>query len=208
MPTVAQQIVAAGTAEIGVHEIPPRSNRGPRVEFFQSLDWLAGGGYAWCVDFAWGFATWHAVLTPLVGKPNPYPTASVAQLEAWARQHGWVAHGPKPGDLCCLGGHHVTIYHHALPGGSPNFAGLGGNQSDQVKISEYAVSSITTLVRPPASLTVLPEPGKKPRFEVVTGDGEKARVVFTSPSMDKALGRAGKILAGPARVVTIRERRR
>src|SRR6185503_19081278 len=46
-----QQILEAAKAELGVQEHPPGSNRGQRVEFFQTFDWLAGGGYAWCVDF-------------------------------------------------------------------------------------------------------------------------------------------------------------
>ena len=189
--TVAQEIIAAAEAELGVIEKPLGSNRGARVEFFQTFDWLAGGGYAWCVSFAWGYVVWHAVLK----KPNPYSTASVGQLEAWARKNGWAVPvgSIKIGDLACFSGNHVTIVHHLLPGGE-KLAGIGGNQSDSVKVSEYPRSSVTTVVRVPAKFSP-PAPAKrKPIYEVVRGEGEKARVVYTFPSLDAAASKAAELI--------------
>jgi hypothetical protein len=190
--TITQKIIAAAEAELGVTEHPPGSNRGARVEFFQSLDWLAGGGYPWCVDFAWDYVIWYAVLK----LPNPYPTAAVEQLETWAGEHEWdvpVA-SISPADLACLGhGRHVTIVHHLLPGGT-RFAGIGGNQSDSVRISEYDRADISTLIRVPARFSPPPPAKRKPIYEVVRGEGEKARVVYTSRSLDKAAGKVTELI--------------
>ncbi len=189
--TIAQSIIAVAESELGVTEQPLGSNRGKRVEFYQSFDWLAGGGYAWCVSFSWGFVVWGSVLE----KPNPYPTASVGQLETWARKNGWAVPvgSLRFGDLACFGGNHVTIVHHLLPGGT-KFAGIGGNQADSVKVSEYPRSAVTTVVRVPAKFSP-PAPAKrKPIYEVVRGEGEKARVVYTSPSLDAAATKAAELI--------------
>lgn len=190
--TIAQRIIAVAEAELGVTEQPPGSNRGQRVEHYQSFDWLTGGGYAWCVSFAWGFVVWHSVLK----KPNPYPTASVAQLAGWGERNGWAVPvaSIRIGDLACLGnGRHVTIVHHLLPGGS-RFAGIGGNQSDSVRVSEYDRSDITTLLRVPSKLAPPKPAPTPPKYEVVRGEGEKERVVYTGPRAG-ALKALDKVLA-------------
>lgn len=198
--TTGQQILEAAKGELGVQEQPLGSNRGKRVEFFQSLDWLAGGGYAWCVDFAWGYCTWYATLK----KPNPYPTAAVFQLEAWAREHGWAVKGPpKLGDLMCFNGHHVTLF--SGTAGPGMFHGLGGNQADRVKYSDYALSSVSTIIRVPSKMTP-PKPKPKPRFEVVRGEGERARVVATVPTLAKAFDKAQDIFNKGGHGVRIRKK--
>jgi hypothetical protein len=198
-PSPGQLVLAAAKKELGVHEVPAGSNRGPRVEFFQSLDWLAGGGYAWCVCFAWDYCVWHEALK----LKNPYPTAAVFQLEAWARKNGWSVTGPpRIGDLMCFGGRHVTIF---ADGGGSSFRGLGGNQADQVKYSDYSLSSVTTKVRIPAKYADHGPPPKRPRFEIVRGEGEKARVVATVRGVTKALEKAQDILNKGGHGVRIRK---
>lgn len=198
--SVGKRIIAEATRELGVAEQPPGSNRGPKVEQYQQHDWIPGGGYPWCVSFAWGFTVWHRVL----GRPNPYPTASVAQLAAWARKNGWAVANPQPGDLVCLGGgRHVTIYLGAT--GNGWFDGLGGNQSHRVQISRYRASDITTVVRVKASPKAAPPPARKPRWEVVRGDGERTRVVYTGTAR-LALERVRRLVRN-GRDATIRRRR-
>lgn len=196
-------VLEAAEREIGVREDPPGSNRGKRVEFYQSLTWLPGSGWPWCVAFAWCFCVWYKTLRT----KNPYPTASVEQLEAWARAHGWAVNGPpQPGDLLCLNhGQHVTIC--AVPPRNGYVKCLGGNQRDQVCYSEYKLSSVTTIVRVPKRLTKKNTPAEKaaPRYEVVKGEGEKARVVFTG-RLGKAQQVAGNALRAGARVVRIRRK--
>lgn len=172
--SVARRIIAAAEAELGAAEQPLGSNRGPKVEEYQEHDWIPGGGYAYCVSFAWGYIVWHKVLR----RPNPYPTASVAQLAAWAARNGWAVpvHQARVGDLICLGGgRHVTILHRDA--GNGWFDGLGGNQDHRVKISRYRFADATCVIR--VRDTEAPPPARKPRWEVVRGDGERTRVVYT-----------------------------
>ena len=199
---MSNPVLQAAERELGVHEEPAGSNRGKRVEFYQSLDWLTGGGYPWCVDFAWCYVVWYAVLK----KKNPYPTASVAQLEAWARKNGWLGIGaPQPGDLLCLNhGQHVTIC--AAKPANGYVRCLGGNQSDSVNYTTYKLSSVTTIVRIPKRLTPknTPKPSKPPRYEVVVGE-EGRKVVFAG-RLGKATEAARKALAAGAKIVRIRRR--
>lgn len=196
--SVEKRIVAVAEMEIGEAEQPLGSNRGPAVEEYQKHDWIPGGGYPWCVSFAWGWVVWHKVLK----RPNPYPTASVAQLAAWARRNGWTVPKPKRGNLVCLGGgRHVTIYLRDV--GAGWFDGLGGNQEHRVQISRYRTSDITTVIR--VKDTAAPAPARKPRWEVVRGDGERARVVYTGTAR-LALERVRRLVRN-GRDATIRRRR-
>lgn len=195
---VAARVVAAAEMEIGEAEQPLGSNRGPAVEEYQKRDWIPGGGYPWCVSFAWGWVVWHKAL----GRPNPYPTASVAQLAAWATKNGWTVPKPQRGDLVCLGGgRHVTIYLGAT--GDGRFDGLGGNQDHRVKVSSYRVADITCVIR--VKDTEAPPPAPKPRWEVVRGDGERTRVVYTGTAR-LALERVRRLVRN-GRDATIRRRR-
>lgn len=203
---VGLRIVEAARAELGVKEVPLGSNRGPKVQVYQSSTWLGGTGWPWCVAFAWCWIVWGQVLK----KPCPYPTAAVEQLESWARKNGWAAVGPpRIGDLACLNhGEHVTIVS-ALPADGM-FAGLGGNQGHMVKTSMYRVSSITTLVRVPLVLhsSITGQQNKPPVYELVRGEGQKARVVFRDKSLDKVLGKAATLFARGVRGVKIRKRKK
>ncbi len=200
--SLGNRIVAAAEAEIGESEEPAGSNRGPRVELYQSFDWIPGGGYPWCVSFAWGYVVWHRVL----GRPCPYPTASVAQLAAWAQKNGWAVpvHQARVGDLICLGGgRHVTILRRDNRDGT--FDGLGGNQEHRVRVSRYRFADATCVIRvkgKPAG----PAPARKPRWEVVRGDGERPRVVYTGNAR-LALERVRRLVMR-GRDATIRRRSR
>lgn len=198
--SIAEDILDAAEREIGVKEEPMGSNKGKRVRYYQSLTWYNSTGWPWCVAFAWCFVVWHSALK----KKNPYPTASVEQLEDWARKHNWDVPitSVRSGDLCCFGGDHVTIYSHGLSGGF--FRGLGGNQNNQVQYSNYPLSRITTVVRVPQRVGT-PNEAKPPRYEVIKGEGEKAQVVFTG-KLGTALQSARNALRAGARTVRIRRR--
>jgi hypothetical protein len=174
------------------------SNTGPDVRRYQDLTWFAGTtGWPWCVAYAWEWVVWKLTLQ----KPCPYKTASVEQLERWARTNGWSAAKPmKVGDLACLGGGHVTIVERVNNNGT--FVGLGGNQRNMVTRSTYATAAVTTLVRVPARLAPVTETSG-PLWEVVRGEGEKARVVYRSRKLTKATQKAGSILRKGATGVRI-----
>lgn len=198
-------VLEAAERELGVHEEPMGSNAGPRVRLYQSLTWLPGTGWPWCVAFAWCYVVWSQVLQ----KKCPYPTASVAQLEAWARTHGWAVGGPpRPGDLCCINhGQHVTIYARPRRNLAGWFVGLGGNQANRVQYSDYRLSSVTTIIRIPKRLTPknTPLPSVTPVYEVVKGEGERSKVIFTG-RLGKAQKAAGNALRAGARLVRIRRK--
>jgi hypothetical protein len=199
MPNLPDLIIDVAEAELGCTENPPGSNRGQCVQRYQATTWLPGSGWPWCVAFAWTYVVWTKVLR----KPCPYPTASVEQLESWARTHGWsVPVGMlRRGDLACLNhGEHVTIVHHPLPRGEA-FAAIGGNQGNQVKISEYPRSAITTLIRVPVRLSPVPA-AKPPRYEVVRGEGGQRKVVYLGGKA-KALQVVHNLVDKGARKVTV-----
>lgn len=197
--TVGAQIIEAARRELGVVEIPMGSNSGPRVRVYQDSTWFAGTtSWPWCVAFAWTWLLWGQVLK----KPCPYKTAAVEQLEKWARVNGWAATAPpKVGDLACFGGDHVTVVEKISADGT--FVGLGGNQNNMVKRTVYQVSAITTLVRVPAKVVPPAAEVTGPMWEVVRGEGEKARTVYRSRKLTAATQKAGQILAKGAKGVRI-----
>lgn len=84
---------AAARADIGVSEVPPGSNRGPRIEQMLALCGL-GGGYPWCAAAVsqWG--------TDALGKAWPMPlTADCDVLLDFARRKGILSALPEPGDI-------------------------------------------------------------------------------------------------------------
>lgn len=205
--TTGQRIVEMAEQELGVKEIPDGSNSGPRVRDYQNTTWFAGTtGWPWCVAFAWTFTVWTRVLK----KNCPYKTASVAQLEAWARKNGWAGKPPlRVGDLACLNhGEHVTIV--ANPDVSAGlFVGLGGNQGNSVCKRAYRTSAVTTIVRVPPVIhsSISDNPAKSPVYELVRGEGGQAKVVFRNRNLDRVLGRAASILAKGATSVRVRKRK-
>tara|TARA_R110002094_G_C4916009_1_gene211265 strand:+ start:1654 stop:2256 length:603 start_codon:yes stop_codon:yes gene_type:complete len=77
--TTALMLVELATGEIGVRELPTNSNRGRRVEEFQSATWLDGTGWAWCA----AFICW---LCREAGVKNRPQTAGAWDFERWARK--------------------------------------------------------------------------------------------------------------------------
>lgn len=200
--TVAQRILVTARGELGVHEVPDGSNRGPQVDVYRRTTWLSTRtGWPWCVAFAWTWVTWKQVLE----KPCPYPTASVAQLESWARKHGYTVGTGLPGDLACLGGRHVTIAETFNRKGD-SFVGLGGNQANAVRRSNYRISAVTTWIRP-GLVHDPPPPVRAPVYELVRGEGERSKIVFKSRDLGAVTRRAKKVLKAGARSVRIRKRK-
>jgi len=214
----------------GVAEEPMGSNSGRhgkpsgRILMYQAKTWLdnPATGWPWCVAFAWCHVVGEAL-----GRAVPYPTASVAQLWAWASgdgaRSGLVravrgANGMQLGDLAIIvrrtaGGivtewQHVTIVAELSGGGAYC---LGGNQRDRVGTDHYSGSSIYGYVRVLERKTkATDKPPRKPLWEVVIGEGETARVIATGKRL-----RVAKLAAGTlahwmkrGRRVTIRRKRR
>lgn len=75
-------------AEVGVREVPLNSNKGARVQEYQSATWLSGTGWAWCAAFiCWGVLQVRRDLESLsLDLPCNRPeTAGAWDFERWAR---------------------------------------------------------------------------------------------------------------------------
>lgn len=157
-----------------VHEVPMGSNKGPRVEYYQTFDWLAGGGYPWCVDFfqaAWANA----------GHPLPYKTAGAFDLDNWARKHNWDEKVVNliPGDGICLGapvakaGHYCMYLDHT----KTMVETVNGNVSDKVDVRKWPRASIRGCMHIPEVINVPVQ--KPPLYVVVTSVNGHKKVIVT-----------------------------
>lgn len=130
--------------EIGVREMPPGSNRGPRVEVYQRGVYGDGEGYLvgqrWCGRFArWCFET----AAKRLGQPRLFAgwgdLASAAKWRSQAKTHrSWTAE-PAPGRVGLLvrpdGAGHVMLV--AKVEGPPEVAQvvtIEGNEANQVAV--------------------------------------------------------------------------
>ena len=202
-PTPNQRTLAALRFRVGCHEIPAGSNNGPCVNEAQERTWLrvpgpGQQGWPWCV------AEFQLTVWKVFGKEYPRLSAEVCDLAADARDRSLTIPpgAAKPGDWLCLGCDHITclVSRDAAAG---TFVGLGGNQSDAVRESPYQWSRVTAVISTMRLAALLegtgtpvppPKPKRRPVYQVVRGEGEKARVVYTSPSLDAAASKAAELI--------------
>lgn len=155
-----------------VKEEPLGSNRGPRVTYYQSFDFLAGGGYPWCVDFF--LAGWANA-----GRPLPYRTAGAYDMDNWARKVNWDAtiEHLVPGDGVCVGigaGHYCMYLDHT----KTEVETINGNVSDKVDIRRWKRSSIRGYMH--VHETQIIPPVKPPLYVVVTSVNGHKKVIVTA----------------------------
>jgi len=172
--TVNQRIVSFVKGELakGVHEVPMGSNRGPRVEWYQSHDFLAGGGYPWCVT-VWLSACAEA------GAPFPYKSPGAYNLYDWCKKHGYVTSSPNVGDGVCFNlgaGHWATFL---------RFEGnyvvtIDGNVGDRVQECKRPRSVVRGYVNPAKGTP--PAKVKVPLWVVTTSVNGHRQVVVTQRS--------------------------
>lgn len=136
--TMGGAMLRLALKEVGVHEAPMGSNRGTRVEFYQSS--TGAYGLAWCASFC----------------------SKMARLAGFT---GTVSAGAW--DLTDSHGHHIASLHAAMPGDCVSLnEGQGhvgileavhwergvvtlvaGNTGDSVKVSEYPINLIHSICR-------------------------------------------------------------
>lgn len=173
----------------GVHEIPLGSNRGPRVEHYQTYDWIPGGGYPWCISFcqaAWAEGAGHKL---------PWASAGAYDILERAKRDGWTCplSLAVPGDLVIfnVGTGHGAILRAPWKGGSNPVLTVDGNVSDRVALRERSASLVRGVVHIPEKATgpAPPPPpvAKPPMFEVVTGEGDAKKLLYVSGA--KAISR-------------------
>jgi hypothetical protein len=138
-PVAGQLVIAAAAKEVGVQEDPFGSNRGKRVEFYQS----STGAYylAWCASFCWKM--WQVA--------GDYKGATSAG--AWRSTDTL---GTKvslatiqPGDLVSLneGDGHVGLFVR-INDSAKTVTLIAGNTSNSVKELDYSISMIHSICRP------------------------------------------------------------
>jgi hypothetical protein len=168
-------LLATYRAELGVREVPYGSNRGPRVRQYQSS--TGAYGAAWCVSFLqWGF---QQVGVPRIANRS----AGVFYCVDWARRNGLLRYSPKPGYLAAYmwSAGHIGIVEDVSPGG---FMAIEGNASNMVRrkwrdgrntvyIKVPGIDYETKRIVPPPP----PKPAWVPRFQIVAGEGPKAKVL-------------------------------
>ena len=157
----------------GIHEIPPHSNRGPRVEYYQSFDFLAGGGYAWCVDFF--LAAWANA-----GHPMPYKTAGAHDMGNWAKKvnYATVLEHLIPGDGIDfnIGSGHFAMY---LDHSKTQVQVVNGNVGDAVQESTFRRSDIRVCMHIPEIHNIPKKHTKPPLFVVTTSINGHSKVIIT-----------------------------
>ena len=136
--TLSLEALRLAALEIGTAEVPPGSNRGPRVEVYQrgydGAEYLVG--QRWCARFArWCFET----AAKNLGVPSPFAgwKSDLASALKWREQSRlrrcWTS-TPAPGrvalHLTDSGAGHVTIVESVEQG---MVVSVGGNEADAVR---------------------------------------------------------------------------
>lgn len=173
MATV-QELLGLYRAELGVREVPMGSNRGPRIRQYQA----STGAYnaAWCVSFL-QFGLWRLGVPRIANR-----SAGVFYCVDWARKNGLLRYSPKPGYFAAYmwSAGHIGVVEEVSAGG---FMAIEGNAANSVRrkwrdgrntvfIKVPGVDYGTKRVIPPK-----PKPLWVPRFQIVAGEGPKAKVI-------------------------------
>jgi hypothetical protein len=170
----AKDLLAWYAGEIGVREVG--RNGGVRVHDYQS----ATGAYnaPWCVSFLQ-----YGLKVKGVGRVADR-TAGVFYLAGWARRNGLARSTPKRGYFACYmwGAGHIGIVETVHHDGT--FTAIEGNASNSVR-RKWRDGRNTLFVQipgvdyrdgPPAPKPK-PKPKWVPRFQIVSGDGQKVKVL-------------------------------
>ena len=182
---------------LGVHEVPDGSNRGPvqvsnpqgGVDFFETHDFVNGGGYPWCVTL-W-LTSWAEA-----GHPLPYKTPSAHAMGDWARKHGWAVTVDHlvPGDGCDWneGSGHLSMFEKYDPATGLVHT-IDGNWENKVMRATHPVSHLRTGIHVPETGVAPPAP--KPYFVIATSAGGHRKIVFSRYAhQKKVLGVLPRIL--------------
>lgn len=197
--SLGERVLEIADAEEGTRESPMGSNTGPRIREYQAATWLPGTGWPWCSAFiCWCYEQ--------AGKKLPFPTAGAYDMLARGQKAGWGTTAPQPGDpvIFNTGSGHVGLF---IRFQGPDVVSLDGNTSDMVAYRTRPRSLIRGCIHVPGDRVPALPPVKKPVYEVVRGEGDRAHVVFTSKTLDGALSQAKKLLGKGAKAVRIRKRK-
>lgn len=142
--TVALTIQRLEVSQLGIHEIPDGSNRGPCISFTCTIAGHAFGPYqgstgafaaAWCASFA----QWALRSVTGHGMPATLP-AYVPSIADWAQKHNYLAAKPKVGsfviflsaDLRLVNAFHIGYVVRVTASGVQTVEGNYGNAVHEV----------------------------------------------------------------------------
>lgn len=168
-----EKAVGSALADVGVHEQPMGSNRGPRVQVYQHATWLGGTGWPWCVAFLQ--YQWKQA-----GFVMPWRGAGAYALLDWAKTVGWAV--PKglaqPGDAVVfnIGSGHAGMLREKITGTTVKT--VDGNVSDRVDIRERPLSLVRGFVHIPEQPVMPPPTPPVPIYEVVRSASGHQVVIF------------------------------
>lgn len=204
MATLGARALTVAEGELGVREQPARSNSGPRVREYQAATWLPGTGWPWCAAFCcWAYKQ--------AGYVFPDRSAGAWDLVDRAVRNGWgVSTAPaaaRPGDLVAfrVGSGHIALFER-YDARTGLVHTIDGNVSNMVARRARPASQVYRIVKVKGDPGVPIPPSKRPVYEIVRGEGDSARVVFTSTSLDTTIGRAARLLSRGANGLRIRKR--
>jgi CHAP domain-containing protein len=182
--------LAYAISQLGVHEQPFGSNRGPiqrqlpkgGVDYYQQHDFLAGVGYPWCVTL------WLTAWAEGANHPLPYKTAGAYAMLQWARGAGWAKPSTEltPGDgvVFNIGSGHLAMFEKWV---GSTIHTIDGNTSNMVARRARAHSLVAGGIHVPEKVYVPPKPVPKP-FWVITGDENGRKVlVFSEFATEKTI---------------------
>jgi hypothetical protein len=174
---------------LGVHESPARSNHGPiqvsnpqgGVDFFETHDFVAGNGYAWCACF-W-LTCWAEA-----GHTIPYRSPGAHALGDWARKAGWAKPINQliPGDGCDWneGSGHLSMFER-FDAATGLVHTIDGNWGDKVQRATHTVGGLRTGIHVPE--TGVQPPAPKPYWVIATSVNGHRKILFTQYATKKRI---------------------
>lgn len=173
-------VLAYARKQIGVHEAPMGSNRGPIVDFYEDHDFLPGHGYPWCVSFV--LTCWQEG----AGRPLPYKTASAYALLNWARGAGWVRRSTDliPGDIVVfnVGSGHVGIFERWE---GPFIQTIDGNHNNAVGRAVRSHDVVAGGIHVPEKAVLPPAP--EPYWVIATSESGHRKLLFSKFATEKTV---------------------
>jgi hypothetical protein len=198
---------------LGVHENPMRSNRGEvqvynpsgGVDFFEDHDFVAGNGYAWCVDL------WLTSWAVGAKQPFPYLSPGAYAIGNWAKKNGMA----KPisqlvrGDGCVWreGSGHLSMFE-SYDQSKGLVHTIDGNWGDKVTRVIHKVSDLYVGIHVPETAVKVSVP--KPYFVIATSVNGHKKILFSKyATRRKVLGILPRFLVKyGVNGVTIRRRKK
>ena len=169
MTTIADRIIEIARAELGVTEVPPGSNTGPRVKQYQSTTSLASTiptGWAWCDAFYRWLQEQAGVPAELnVGSASTFVTCQLAKARGWLRSTPAIGAG-----IIWCGVHVGTV----VGIGEGVVYTIEGNSGDAVTAHTRAIAGAMFIVPPYLGTALVP-----PRLYWIDDPG--ARFVIKGP---------------------------